>query len=237
MFLIAHQPSYKFSAPPPRIPLIWERAQGIVSDFTKTLHPLTQLQLTQSCVHVYGCNSASSQPQSWEAMTRAQWVHTIDTAGDLRRHIAVPRLSCLSGAQGWFHQSSAPLFTSQPSLFFSSLVLGSRKNWKSGSAWKWHHQQKEMDTVKVSKHERERENTVKCSVIVMQPPLKYPPSPPLWESAQPGPLLSFLPAAGQNYDVIGCNVSDRSDESSTKQNSERNFTVKPFCGGIKLEVV
>lgn len=121
--------------------------------------------------------------------------------------------------------------------FFSSLVLGSRKNWKSGSAWKWHHQQKEMDTVKVSKHERERENTVKCSVTVMQPPLKYPPSPPLWESAQPGPLLSFLPAAGQNYDVIGCNVSDRSDESSTKQNSERNFTVKPFWGGIKLEVV
>lgn len=124
-----------------------------------------------------------------------------------------------------------------PVFFFSSLVLGSRKNWKSGSAWKWHHQQKEMDTVKVSKHERERENTVKCSVIVMQPPLKYPPSPPLWESAQPGPLLSFLPAAGQNYDVIGCNVSDRSDESSTKQNSERNFTVKPFWGGIKLEVV
>lgn len=101
MFLIAHQPSYKFSAPSPRIPLIWECAQGIVLDFTKTLHPLTQLQLTQSwkeCVRVYSCNSASSQPQSWEAMTRAQWVHTIDTAGDLRRHIAVPRLSCLSGA-------------------------------------------------------------------------------------------------------------------------------------------
>lgn len=91
-------------------------------------------------------------------------------------------------AHMFVHTGVAPDFCS-PSL---PLV-----HWKFGKAQKWHHQQKEIKRVK--ENEQERVNTVRCSVIVMQP------STPPPETGQPSFLHSpaaCLPAAVQSYEVV-----------------------------------
>lgn len=104
------------------------------------------------------------------------------------------------------------------SLHFSekkntSTRLPSRVRWKSGSAWKWHHQAKKWTVWKreIQSEGENTVNTVKCSVIVMYASQR-PPSTPPPETGQPSPpSFPQLPACCRpelwGGDVIGCNVS------------------------------
>lgn len=121
-------------------------------------------------VWVYSCNPKS---QSWEAVTSAQWVTAmIDTAGPSDTIAApvaqlfiihtglVPRLLCFL-----FSSPTPPSRLISQKKKTTSTRLPSRVRWKSGSAWKWHHQAKEMNSVKERNSVRGREYSEHSEVL------------------------------------------------------------------------
>lgn len=137
--------------------------------------------------------------------------HRHDRSSWSLRHHGSPRGSAVYHAH-WAGSLSPllPIHFSTVSLLFSFNRKPShsfRVHWKSGLAWKWHHQQKEMNRVKERKSARKkRENTVntaKCSVSVMYTSQLPPSTPPPETGPAIRPALpSCLLAAVQSNEVV-----------------------------------
>lgn len=135
-----------------------------------------------------------------------------DTAGPSNT-TAAPRLKCLSCRRGClsiFYVTYCVLYSLPTALFASAKrkpptppppthSLSSRVHWKSASAWKWCHREKEMKCCENEEH----------SGVIQHPPSSLPP---FRDEAASHPTLSpLLPACCcsglWDGDVIGCNVS------------------------------